>query len=112
MKNVVDFPKSKIVREIPINIEAVEAAKEKGLQNFCDSVVDDMLESMVSDLENYGIDIDDESFMKDFSLTVDSLRATVYRSFGINHNLHDFIDNNIKMMNRKTGELISVDVED
>lgn len=112
MTKVVEFPKHKIVREAPVNIEAVEAAKEKGLQNFADSIVDDMLQGMAESLENYGIDIDTKTFMKDFSLTADSLRASIYRQFGLSHSLHNFIDSNVKMMNRTTGELIVEEEDD
>jgi hypothetical protein len=109
MTKVVDFPKHKIVREAPVNNEVVEAAKEKGLLNFSDSIVDDLLQGMIETLENYGVDVESKTFMKDFSLTADSLRASIYRQFGLDHNLHNFIDSNVKMMNRTTGELIIED---
>lgn len=94
---VVQFPKSKIVRETPVDIEVLEKAKIKGKQNFADNIVDDIIGFVVGDLENYGVDVDNEQFIKDFSLTADALRATVYRSFFLNHNLHEFIDNNVTM---------------
>lgn len=92
---VVQFPKNKIVREAPVDIEVLEKAKEKGIQNFADSVVEDIIGFVVGDLENYGVDIEEEQFIKDFSLTADALRATVYRSFQLHHGLHEFIDNNV-----------------
>ena len=36
--NVFKFPEHKIVREVPVNVEEVEAAKEKGKQNFADEL--------------------------------------------------------------------------
>lgn len=102
MKNVVEFPSHRIVRE-NLNNEIVELAKEKSTQKFADTIVEDMIGNMIEDLENCGVDIDEPSFIKDFSLTVDSLRAAIYRHFGIDHSLHDFIDKNIKMVNRETG---------
>lgn len=96
--NVLQFPKNKIVRENVIDIEVIEKYKEKGIQNFADKVIDDMVANILGDLENYGIEIDTEQFSKDFSLASDSLRATVYRSFGIEHSLHEFVDNNIEIV--------------
>jgi len=107
-ENVVNFPSDRIVRE-HAGIQLIEDAKEKGLQKFSDTITDDIIGSMVQDLENYGIDIDRDEFLKDFSLVADSLRATIYRHFSINHNLHEFIDSNVKMINRITGEPITID---
>jgi hypothetical protein len=101
---VVQFPKHKIVREAPVDIEALTKAKEKGIQNFADSVTNDIIGYVIGDLENYGIDVESEQFIKDFSLTADSLRATVYRTFELQHNLHDFIDNNLTITTRELDE--------
>jgi hypothetical protein len=109
MKNVVEFPKNKIVRAAPVHVEAIAAAQEKALQNHADTIVEELVEGLVAEIENYGVTIEDKAFMRDFSLTADALRASIYRSFGLDHQLHTFIDNNVKMMNRLTGELIDED---
>ena len=109
MKNVVEFPKNKIVRAAPIHVEAIAAAQEKALQNHADTIVEELVEGLVAEIENYGVTIEEKAFMRDFSLTADALRASIYRSFGLDHTLHSFIDNNVKMMNRLTGELIDED---
>lgn len=103
-KNVVEFPKSKIVREAPVNIELLEKAKEKAVARVADQIVDAVIETMIEQIENFGLDTDHDNFLKDFSLVADGLRATVYRSFEIEHHLHNFIDDNIKLINRETGE--------
>lgn len=92
---VLEFPKSKIVREVPPNIEELERAKEKGLRNFADGVLDELAGGLLVEIENYGIDTETQSFAKDISFTVDALRASIYRSIGIEHHLHKFIDENI-----------------
>lgn len=107
MKNIVEFPKNKIFRDAPVNLELIEKAKEKATINFADSVTDTMIDTLLEGLDNFGIDTEEEAFIKDFSLTVDSIRATIYRSLGINHNLHSFIDDNVKLINRETGELLT-----
>lgn len=106
MKNIVEFPKNKIFRDAPVNLELIEKAKEKATINFADSVVDTMIDNLLEGLDNFGIDTEEEAFIKDFSLTVDAIRATVYRSLGITHRLHEFIDENVKLINRVTGELL------
>jgi len=107
MSKIVEFPKSKIVREILANEDAVNEAKIKGKINYADGIIDDVVDLVVEELENQGIDVDNESFLKDFSLTVDAMRATIYRQFDIEHGLHNFIDENVMMIDRKTGKVIN-----
>lgn len=109
MKNIVEFPKSKIVREAPVNVEIIEKAKEKAVTSFGDQVTDAVIDAALEVLDTYGIDVESDKFVKDFSLTADSLRATVYRALNLPHNLHEFIDTNVKMINRETGEAIIED---
>jgi uncharacterized FlaG/YvyC family protein len=108
MSKIVEFPKHKIVREIPSNEDAVNQAKIKGKIKYADGIVDDMVDLMIEELENQGIDVENEFFLKDFSLTVDALRATIYRQFNIEHGLHNFIDENVKIIDKKTGKVIDL----
>ena len=97
MSKVVEFPKSKIVREAPVNVEQIEKAKEKGLLNFGDGIVDDLIGNIYSELDNYGLDTTGENFDKDFSFAMDGLRACVFRVLGLKHHLHSFLDTNVTM---------------
>jgi len=99
MSKVVEFPKSKIVREAPVNVEQIEKAKEKGLLNFADGIVDDLIGNLYSELENYGLDTSGDHFDKDFSFAVDGLRACIFRSLDLKHHLHEFLDTNVTMKN-------------
>lgn len=92
---ILSFPKSKIVREIPPNIEELEKAKEKGLMKFADGILDELSEGLIVEIENYGIDTETQSFARDITFTIDSLRATLYRTLGLDHNLHKFVDENV-----------------
>lgn len=110
-ENIVEFPRHRIVREFA-GSEFLEQAKEKSKQNFAESLSDDLVTVLLTEMENIGIDTSTDKFMKDFSMTVDSLRATVYRSFDVPHHLHAFIDKNVKMINRETGEPIDFLTDD
>ena len=104
MTNVFKFPEHKIVREVPVNVEEVEAAKEKGKQNFANDILNDFIDGTLTLLENYGIDTEGTEFEKDFSFTVESIKATIYRSLSLKHHLHDFIEKSVVVV--KKGELI------
>lgn len=109
MNKVVDFPKHKIVREVPVDIEEVTKAKEKGLLNFADGIVDDLIANIYAEFENFGLDMSGETFDKDFSFAMDGIRASVFRVLGIKHHLHDFLDTNVVM--KKMSD-IRMEIED
>ena len=97
MTNVFEFPKCKIVREVQPNIEEIEKAKEKGKQNFADGIVAEVATGLLGELENYGIDIEDErgAVNKDFLFLTDVLKSVIYRNMYLKHPLHDFVDENV-----------------
>ena len=110
-ENVVQFPKSKIVREPSPDDDVVKEFKLKGLFNYADGIVDDIVEIMVTEIENHGVDTDSNVFLRDFSMAADALRATIYRQFDLKHNLHNFIDENVTVINRQTGKIVE-DISD
>jgi hypothetical protein len=105
--NVFKFPEHKIVREIPPQIEEIEKAKEKGKQNYAEDIAVDFAESMIAVLDSYGIDQDNENFDKDLSFAVEAIRAMIYRSLGIKHHLHEFIDTHVSVLKKdKDGNFV------
>jgi hypothetical protein len=99
MTNVFEFPKDKIFREVAPNVEEVEKAKEKGKQKYADGIVAEVATGLLGELENYGIDLEDEkgAMSKDFLFMVDVLKSIVYRNMGIKHSLHEFVDENVSV---------------
>ena len=93
---VIEFPKNKVVRELPEEIH--QARAKKADKKFADSVVDELAGFLLTELDNYDIEVENKAFAKDFVLVVDSLRATIYRSLGLDHHLHMFIDDNVKLL--------------
>lgn len=110
-EKVVNFPSHRIIRENP-DVDIITKAKQKSTIKFADTITEEMVGNMIEDLENSGIDVETKQFIKDFSMVVDCLRASVYRHFELEHHLHEFIDKNVKMIDKTTRELIEVDEED
>lgn len=97
-KNVIEFPKSKIVRDSMLPIEEIEKAKEKGKINYADGILSEIASGLFGELENYGIDVEDEQgnmASKDFIFLTDVLKAVIYRNMGLDHPLHKFVDENV-----------------
>jgi hypothetical protein len=99
---VIEFPKHKVVRDIPG--EVLEERARRADQKMADAIVSDLTAIVLTELDNYDVNIEDESFTKDLVLVVDALRATVYRQFGFEHHLHPYIEKNIKIISKKDAE--------
>lgn len=93
---VIEFPKHKVVRDVPE--EHLIARQAKADQKLADAIVDDITGMIITELDNCMVEVEKKQFSKDFVLVADALKACVYRSFGIDHHLHDFIDNNVKLI--------------
>jgi hypothetical protein len=93
--NIVSFPKEKIVREGDQNNEELLKVKTKSVQNFADTLTNDIAETIFEGLNISGISVDDESFGKDFHFLVCVLNAVISRTLKLEHPFHKFIDDNV-----------------
>lgn len=93
---VIEFPKHKVVRDIPGDV--IEERNRRADQKAADAIVDEITGLIVTELDNYYIEVESKLFAKDFILVLDSLKALVYRQFGLDHHLHEFIDNNVTIL--------------
>lgn len=99
---VIEFPKHKVVRDVPG--EVLEERARRADQKMADAIVEEITAIMVTELDNYFVNVEEDSFTKDLVLVVDALRATVYRQFGFEHHLHPFIEKNIKIISKKDAQ--------
>lgn len=109
-EKVIEFPKHKVVRDIPL--EQQKLRQEKADKKFADAIVDDLSGMIITELDNFLIEVTDKQFSKDLILVVDALKAAVYRSFGLDHPLHDFIDKNITLINGEFENLTNEEIKD
>lgn len=96
--NVVEFPRHKIVRDSSQNLEEVKKLKTKSLENYADAIAQEITENILMDLDNSGLDVETRSFTKDFHFFVGVLTATIYRMMDLEHELHNFIDERVKIV--------------
>lgn len=95
--NVVAFPRNKIVRDTSLDTAAVNKMKEKSVQNFADAITVEVSDIILFELENVGVDTESAEFTKDFYFMCAILSALVYRSVGIEHHFHSFIDDHVSL---------------
>jgi hypothetical protein len=95
--NIVAFPKQKIVRGAiesnGIEDEEVQKAKEKSVQNYVDSIVDELTECILCEFDNNGIERSEVGVAKDINMARLMLKSAVYRSMNKHFLMHDFLDN-------------------
>jgi hypothetical protein len=93
---VIEFPKHKVVRDVPE--EVIEERNRRADQKMADSIVDEITGFIITELDNYNVEVENKQFTKDFVLVADAIKACVYRSFALDHHLHEFVDNNVKLI--------------
>jgi 20S proteasome alpha/beta subunit len=96
---VIEFPKHKVVRDVPG--EVLEERARRADMKMADAIVSDITAMILTELDNFYVSVEDESFTKDLVLVVDALKATVYRQFGFEHHLHPFIEENVTIISKK-----------
>lgn len=109
-EKVIEFPKNKVVRDVPE--EHLRARQAKADQKLADTIVDEVAGLMITELDNCFVEVTDKQFAKDIILVVDALKAAVYRSFGIDHHLHNFIDDNIKLIDGDISSLTKEEIKE
>ena len=100
---VIEFPKHKVVRDVPVDV--IEERNRKADQKMADALVDDLSGILLTELDNFDLDIQNKTFSKDFIVVVDAIRAAIYRSFGIDHRFHEFTDKNISVFDADFGNI-------
>ena len=79
-EKVIEFPKHKVVRDVPG--EVIEERNRRAEQKAADAIVDEVVGVLITELDNYYVEVTDKQFSKDFILVIDALKSAVYRQFG------------------------------
>lgn len=108
-EKVIEFPKHKVVRDVPG--EVLEERARRADQKMADAMIDEIAGQIITELDNYYVEVQNKDFAKDFILVIDALKAAVYRQFGIDHHLHDFVDNNIKIIEGNVDDLTKEEIQ-
>lgn len=100
---IIIFPINKIVRMAPEPDEIdVGERKEKTRKRRADNIVAELCNGIINELqEEYDVDVAEKKFQKDFSYTIEVLRAAVYRSLELNHPFHNYIDEYVQVATKE-----------
>jgi hypothetical protein len=106
---VIEFPKHKVVRDVPGEI--IEERNRRAELKQADAIVDEVTNIIITELDNYCVEVTDKSFAKDFILVIDALKACVYRQFGFDHHLHEFIEKNVSLIEADMESLTKEEIQ-
>ena len=107
---VIEFPKHKVVRDVPD--EVFEERNRKADQKVADAMVEEISGFMLTELDNYDVEVENPGFVKDFIVVVDALKSAIYRSFGLDHPFHTFVDKNVSVYEADIGGLSKEEIQD
>ena len=92
MSNIVKFPSKKFKsrREIKVpNYDYVKLAED---MSFADNLTEALIVQLVHSLGDNGIQISKQTFIKDLSFIIESIKSALYRDLDIKHDMQDLID--------------------
>jgi hypothetical protein len=89
MTDIISFPKDKIVRDPTFPTEELENIRRKGRKQVADAIISEITDALY------------------FIYTMDVLRALVYRNMSIEHPLHEYITNSVRVFQKNDkGEMV------
>lgn len=109
MDKVIEFPKHKVVRDVPG--EVLEERNRKADQKMADALVEDVAGIIATELDNFDLNVQGKEFAKDFIVVIDALKAAIYRQFGLDHHFHEFIDKNVSIIDADFGSLSKEEIQ-
>ena len=92
MSNIVKFPSKKFKsrREIKVpNYDYVKLAED---MSFADNLTEALIVQLVHSLGDNGIQISKQTFIKDLSFIIESIKSALYSDLDIKHDMQDLID--------------------
>lgn len=105
MSTVIEFPKTNI-RAIgqEKSLDEVQAKISHAKEEYVNALVDHHCSTLLANISLSGIEIEKDEFMKDFAFTVETVRSSMYRSVGLDHPLHEQIDQAMEVADKEEDE--------
>lgn len=93
--NVISFPKERIVNPLNVYNDGFQRKVVDNKTEYTDYLVQDIFLQIANRVSSE-IDVENENFIKDFYLVVESLRSLFYRQYGMTHPIQKLIDEKLE----------------
>ena len=87
MSNVVQFPKERLAAP-PQSIEEMQDSISTMRKEHVDNLMDMMIPSVLNLFETNGMDVENDVYVKDSALVIESIKALMYKYYNLEHPLN------------------------
>ena len=109
--NVIIFPTEKRKRKNTTPPKVAEKVRQHQTRLFVEDLIDAVAIPMVKSFADAAVDCKKDTFIKDLSFTIESIKSLLYRDFELKHPMQNVIDRTtrINMNGRKPMTIINYD---
>ena len=109
--NVIIFPTEKRKRKNTTPPKVAEKVRQHQTRLFVEDLIDTVAIPMVKSFADAAVDCKKDTFIKDLSFIIESIKSLLYRDFELKHPMQNVIDNTtrLSMNGRKPMTVINYD---
>ena len=109
--NVIIFPTEKRRKINKTPPKVAEKVRQHQTRLFVEDLIDTVAIPMVKSFADAAVDCKKDTFIKDLSFTIESIKSLLYRDFELKHPMQNVVDNTtrISMAGRKPMTIINYD---
>jgi hypothetical protein len=90
--NVIVFPGLKRDDAPPQNLDEIHDKVTQTRRDHVTAVMNDMIPDIINMFGAYGVDINDDKYVKDVALVMEGIKALLHRQYNLEHPFHNMSD--------------------
>ena len=91
--NVILFPGFRREDAPPQNLEEIVDKVTQTRKEHVAGVMNDMIPDVINMFGAYGVDINDDKYVKDVALVMEGIKSLLHRQYNLEHPFHNMVDN-------------------
>ena len=109
MGELIQFPKSRIVRRPPTVSSTITEKQEKDVQvaQFVEDLTEQLSMQILATCQENVVHMKGEPFLRDLAIVIEGVKSLLYRDFGKAHPMQKLTDTMIQIITMKTGQRIT-----
>lgn len=97
--NIIDFPVKK--KFYPESDESLQRELMENRMAYVNELIEFYTAQLVGKFAMHGFKIHDETFMKDFAFSIETIRSGLYRNMGVSHPFQKLMDDTVDTMEQE-----------
>lgn len=91
--NVIVFPGFRREDAPPQNLDEIVDKVTQTRKEHVAGVMNDMIPDIINMFGAYGVDINDDKYVKDVALVMEGIKSLLHRQYNLEHPFHNMVDN-------------------